>query len=112
MKRDFDLIRKTWIRRENAVSGLKGLQPAGLGEYRFCDAFYHRCGPEPEHGSILRAGQFAGNEKQLVAELLECAVLPGLIQTVSLKRSEQMVREADHLQIESVGCERCGGNLA
>jgi hypothetical protein len=32
----------TWIRRENAVSGLKGLQSGGPGEYRFCEAFYHR----------------------------------------------------------------------
>ncbi|HEY5175582.1 MAG TPA: hypothetical protein VII95_08470, partial [Terriglobales bacterium] len=32
----------TWIRCENAVSGLKGLQSGGPGEYRFCEAFYHR----------------------------------------------------------------------
>ena len=32
----------TWIRRENASSGLKGLQPGGPGEYRFREAFYHR----------------------------------------------------------------------
>ena len=31
----------TWIRRENVSSGLKGLQPGGSGEYRFCEAFYH-----------------------------------------------------------------------
>jgi hypothetical protein len=33
---------ESWIRRENAVSGLKGLQSGGPGEYRFCEAFYHR----------------------------------------------------------------------
>ena len=32
----------TWIRRENGVSGLKRLQLGGPGEYRFCEAFYHR----------------------------------------------------------------------
>jgi len=32
----------TWIRRENGVSGLKRLQVGGPGEYRFCEAFYHR----------------------------------------------------------------------
>jgi hypothetical protein len=36
------LSRDTWIRRENAVSGLKGIQSGGPGEYRFCEAFYHR----------------------------------------------------------------------
>ncbi|MGO9261057.1 MAG: carboxypeptidase regulatory-like domain-containing protein [Bryobacteraceae bacterium] len=32
----------TWIRRENAVSRLKGLQSGSPGEYRFGEAFYHR----------------------------------------------------------------------
>jgi hypothetical protein len=56
--------------------------------------------------------QFTGDEKQLIAELRKREVLPGFIQTVPLKRSGQIVREADDLQIESVGGERCGGNLA
>ena len=33
---------KTWIRRENAASGPKGLQLSSSREYRFCEAFYHR----------------------------------------------------------------------
>ena len=33
---------KTWIRRENAASGPKGLQLGSSREYRFCEAFYHR----------------------------------------------------------------------
>jgi hypothetical protein len=32
----------TRIRRENAISGLEGLQPGGPGEDRFCEVFYHR----------------------------------------------------------------------
>ncbi len=32
----------TWIRRENAASGPKGLQLGSSREYRFCEAFYHR----------------------------------------------------------------------
>jgi len=39
---DAEVIAITWIRREDAVSGLKGLQSGGPGEYRFCEAFYHR----------------------------------------------------------------------
>jgi hypothetical protein len=31
---------KTWIRRENAPSGLKRLQAGGPGKYRFREAFY------------------------------------------------------------------------
>jgi hypothetical protein len=50
--------------------GLKGLQPGGPGEYRFSEALYHRRRSEPEHRPVLWAGQFAGNEKQLIAELL------------------------------------------
>jgi len=42
IKRLGELFLVTWIRRENPVSGLKGLQPAGPAEYRFCEAFYHR----------------------------------------------------------------------
>ena len=34
--------RITWIRRENAASGPKGLQLGSSREYRFCEAFYHR----------------------------------------------------------------------
>src|SRR5438477_3691848 len=30
----------TWIRRENAASGPKGLQLGSSREYRFCEAFY------------------------------------------------------------------------
>jgi hypothetical protein len=32
----------TWIRRENASSGLKRLQLGCPGEYRFREIFYHR----------------------------------------------------------------------
>ena len=60
----------------------------------------------------MRARQFAGNEKQLIAELLQGEVLPGFIQAVSLKRGDQIVGEADDLQVERVGGERRGGNLA
>jgi hypothetical protein len=60
----------------------------------------------------LRARQSAGNEKQLIAEFLQGEVLQGFIQAVSLKRSRQIVGEADDLQVERVGGERCGGNLA
>jgi hypothetical protein len=60
----------------------------------------------------LWAGQFAGNKKQLIAELLECEGLPGFIQTRSLKRSHQIVGEADQLQVERVGGKRRGGNFA
>ena len=47
-----------------------------------------------------------------MAELLKCEVLPGFMQTVSLKCSDQIVRQADDLQVERVGSERRGGNLA
>ncbi|MHB1865805.1 MAG: hypothetical protein ACYCPS_06665 [Candidatus Saccharimonadales bacterium] len=79
---------------------MKGLQPANPGEYGFCETFYHLRRPEPEHRAILRAGKFAGDEKQLIPELLKGEILPGFIQTVSQKCSDQIVREADDLQVE------------
>jgi len=60
----------------------------------------------------LWTGQFAGNEEQLIAELLQGEVLPGFIQTVSLKRGHQIICQADDLQVQRVGGERRGWNLA
>ena len=67
---------------------------------------------QPQYGTILRPGEFAGQQEELVTQLGKSEMLPGLLQAESLEGGDQIVGEANDFQEQGVGGEGAGGNLA
>ena len=54
---------------------------------------------EAEDGPVLRPSQFTGQQEELVAQFLECQLLPRFFQAVPLKRSDQVVSKPNYFQL-------------
>ena len=53
---------------------------------------------QPQYGTILWPGEFAGQQEELVTQLGESERLPGLLQAESLEGGDQIVGEANDFQ--------------
>src|SRR5450631_1041235 len=67
---------------------------------------------EPKKRTVLRASQFAGQQKEFVSQFSERQLLPRFLEACPLKRRNEIVGEPDDFQVQCVGCKRSGGYLS
>ena len=71
----------------------------------------HRGFAQAQYRAILRAREFAGQQKELVSQFGESQTLPRFLQAEALESGNQVVGQANDFEEQSIGLEGARGNF-